>query len=147
MPMYPEIMLIPMREELTRAGASKSLRTPDAVEAALANQPGTSMVIVNSVCGCAAGIDASRRSAGSAARREPEQNLQRLRRPGPRSHRQSARILHRDTFRRHHRLAFCATASSLYMMERRQIEGRDAATIAADLTGAFDRLCARVATQ
>jgi hypothetical protein len=33
------------------------------------------------------------------------------------------------------------------MMERRQIEGRDAATIAADLTGAFDKLCARVATQ
>src|SRR5258708_20791246 len=54
MPMYPEIMLMPMREELTRAGVEE-LRTPEAVDAALSNQPGTSMVIVNSVCGCAAG--------------------------------------------------------------------------------------------
>jgi len=54
MPMYPEIMLIPMREELTRAGVEE-LRTPEAVDAALFNQPGTAMVIVNSVCGCAAG--------------------------------------------------------------------------------------------
>ena len=46
-------MLIPMREELTRVGVEE-LRTPEAVDAALSNQPGTAMVIVNSVCGCAA---------------------------------------------------------------------------------------------
>jgi putative YphP/YqiW family bacilliredoxin len=51
--MYPEIMLIPMREELTRAGI-KELRTGDDVDAALA-KPGTTMVVVNSICGCAAG--------------------------------------------------------------------------------------------
>ena len=45
MPMYPEIMLIPMREELTRAGVEE-LRTAEAVDAALKNQAGTSMVIV-----------------------------------------------------------------------------------------------------
>ena len=53
--MYPEIMLIPMREELTRAGVKlKPARTAAEVDAALA-QPGTTMLIVNSICGCAAG--------------------------------------------------------------------------------------------
>lgn len=51
--MYPEIMLIPMREELTKAGIDEA-RTPDAVDAAV-KQPGTTMVVVNSICGCAAG--------------------------------------------------------------------------------------------
>ena len=51
--MYPEIMVIPMREEMTRAGI-KEARTAAEVDAALA-QPGTTMVVVNSICGCAAG--------------------------------------------------------------------------------------------
>lgn len=51
--MYPEIMVIPMREELTRAGI-KETRTAEEVDAALA-RPGTTMVVVNSICGCAAG--------------------------------------------------------------------------------------------
>ena len=51
--MYPEIMLIPMREELTRAGL-KEVRTAAEVDAALA-ESGTTMLVVNSVCGCAAG--------------------------------------------------------------------------------------------
>ena len=52
--MYPEILIIPMREELTRAGA-KELRTAADVDAALADSNGTALVVVNSVCGCAAG--------------------------------------------------------------------------------------------
>src|ERR1700736_6362260 len=52
--MYPEIMVIPMREELTRMGVQE-LRTADDVDRAIVNQPGTTMVIVNSICGCAAG--------------------------------------------------------------------------------------------
>jgi len=52
--MYPEIMVIPMREELTRLGIEE-LRTGDAVDHALKAQPGTTMVVVNSICGCAAG--------------------------------------------------------------------------------------------
>jgi putative YphP/YqiW family bacilliredoxin len=51
--MYPEIMIVPMREELTRAGI-KEARTAEAVDAALAN-PGTTLLVVNSICGCAAG--------------------------------------------------------------------------------------------
>src|SRR5215472_5454342 len=51
--MYPEIMIIPMREELTRLGVEE-LRTPNAVEQ-FVQRNGVSMVVVNSVCGCAAG--------------------------------------------------------------------------------------------
>src|SRR6201993_2395141 len=51
--MYPELMVIPMREELTRAGI-KETRTAEDVDAPLAT-PGTTMVVVNSICGCAAG--------------------------------------------------------------------------------------------
>src|SRR5271167_299646 len=52
--MYPEILIIPMREELTKAGAQE-LRTAAEVDAALADKNGTALVVVNSVCGCAAG--------------------------------------------------------------------------------------------
>jgi putative YphP/YqiW family bacilliredoxin len=51
--MYPEIMLIPMREELTRVGI-KEARSAAEVDSALA-QPGTTLLVVNSICGCAAG--------------------------------------------------------------------------------------------
>ena len=51
--MYPEMMLIPMREELTKAGIAEA-RTAADVDAAIA-QPGTTMLVVNSICGCAAG--------------------------------------------------------------------------------------------
>jgi putative YphP/YqiW family bacilliredoxin len=51
--MYPELMVIPMREELVRAGI-KETRTAEEVDAALA-EPGTTLVVVNSICGCAAG--------------------------------------------------------------------------------------------
>ena len=51
--MYPEVMLIPMREELTKAGVAEARSSAD-VDAAVA-QPGTTMLVVNSICGCAAG--------------------------------------------------------------------------------------------
>ena len=52
--MYPEIMVIPMRQELTRLGIAE-LRTAAEVDCAITSSPGTTMVIVNSICGCAAG--------------------------------------------------------------------------------------------
>jgi len=51
--MYPEVMLIPMREELTKAGVAEARSSAD-VDTAVA-QPGTTMLVVNSICGCAAG--------------------------------------------------------------------------------------------
>ena len=52
--MYPEVLIIPMREELTKAGVQE-LHTAADVDAALAEKNGTALFIVNSVCGCAAG--------------------------------------------------------------------------------------------
>lgn len=52
--MYPEILLVPMREELTNAGAQE-LKTAAEVDSALADKSGSALVVVNSVCGCAAG--------------------------------------------------------------------------------------------
>ena len=51
--MYPEIMIIPMREELSRAGIQEA-RSAEEVDAALA-KPGSTLLVVNSICGCAAG--------------------------------------------------------------------------------------------
>ncbi len=51
---YPEEFVRPMREELTRLGVEE-LRTAEAVDEAIKNSQGTLMVIVNSICGCAAG--------------------------------------------------------------------------------------------
>ena len=51
---YPEIMIRPMREDLTRLGVEE-WRTADAVDSAMQNSKGTLMVVVNSICGCAAG--------------------------------------------------------------------------------------------
>ena len=52
--MYPEHLLVPFRQELTEAGFSE-LKTADAVDEHLADHKGTSLVVINSVCGCAAG--------------------------------------------------------------------------------------------
>ena len=52
--MYPEHLLVPFRQELTEAGLSE-LKTADAVDQHLSEHKGTSLVVINSVCGCAAG--------------------------------------------------------------------------------------------
>src|ERR1700749_1299941 len=51
---YPEFFVEPMRQELTRLGVEE-LRTPEEVDAAVKSTPGVLMMVVNSVCGCAAG--------------------------------------------------------------------------------------------
>ena len=51
--MYPEVMVIPMREELTRIGIKETRTAPEVGQAVA--QPGTTMIVVNSICGCAAG--------------------------------------------------------------------------------------------
>src|ERR1700686_2849412 len=51
---YPEFFVAPMRQELTRVGVEE-LRTAEEVDSAVSETPGTLMIVVNSVCGCAAG--------------------------------------------------------------------------------------------
>jgi len=144
MPMYPEIMLIPMREELTRAGVEE-LRTPEAVDAALVNQPGTAMVIVNSVCGCAAGKmrPAVRQALQHGVKPDKVYSVFAGQDPGATD---KARSYFTGYLPSSPSIGILRDGKLVYMMERRQIESRDLASIAADLTGAFDKLCAKVTT-
>lgn len=52
--MYPEQLVAPMRNDLTSAGFTE-FKTPEDVENNLNNQKGTTLLVINSVCGCAAG--------------------------------------------------------------------------------------------
>ena len=90
--MYPELMVIPMREELIRAGINEA-RTAEEVDAALA-EPGTTLVVVNSICGCAAGKARPGIRLALAKLRQPARSQDHcLRRPGPRSHGARSQLL------------------------------------------------------
>ena len=140
MPMYPELMLIPMREELTRVGV-KELRSAVEVDAALAEQ-GTSLVVVNSVCGCAAG---RMRPAVRLALQHstlPEK-LYSVFAGQDGEATQQARSYFAGYPPSSPSIALMRDGKLLYMLQRSQIENRDAAAIASDLTGAFDQFCAK----
>ena len=143
MPMYPEIMVIPMREELTRLGIEE-LRTPEEVDRALSKQPGTALVIVNSICGCAAG---RMRPAVRLA-------LQNSTRPDraysvfagqEKEATERARSYFTGYPPSSPSVAILQDGKLVYMMPRRDIESREASAIAADLKAAFDRFCAKPA--
>jgi putative YphP/YqiW family bacilliredoxin len=137
--MFPDIMVQGMRDELTRVGFSE-LRTPEQVDGALKNEKRTVLVVVNSVCGCAAGKarPAIARALMNKARPEvlttvfagqdPEATAQARRYLLPYPPSSPSIALMRDG-----KLAF--------MMERRDIESSDPLTIAAVLTRAFDEHC------
>jgi putative YphP/YqiW family bacilliredoxin len=136
--MYPELMLIPMREELTKAGVQE-LRTAADVDRAAA-QPGTIMIVVNSVCGCAAG---RMRPAVCAA-------LQHASKPDrvytvfagqDRDATDRARSYFTGYPPSSPSIGILRDGKLVYMMQRSQIETREAPAIAAELTSAFDELC------
>lgn len=142
MPMYPEIMVIPMREELTRLGIAE-LRTPEEVDCAL-TQPGTIMVVVNSICGCAAGRmrPAVRLALQNAAR--PEKAFSVFA-----GQEKEATDRARSYFTGYPpsspSIGILRDGKLVYMMQRRDIETREAPAIAADLKAAFDQFCAKPA--
>ncbi|HLW85779.1 MAG TPA: BrxA/BrxB family bacilliredoxin [Candidatus Sulfotelmatobacter sp.] len=145
MPMYPEIMVVPMREELTRLGIEE-LRTTEEVDRALAN-PGTTMVVVNSICGCAAGRmrPAVRMALQSAIRPE---RLFSVFAGQDREATDRARSYFTGQPPSSPSIAIFRDGQLAYMMPRRDIESREATEIAADLKAAFEKLCAKpVATQ
>ena len=139
--MYPEFFVAPMRDELTRLGVVE-WRTPEDVERGLSADSGTVMVVVNSVCGCAAGrarpgvalalqhgvtpdvvatvfagadIEATERARGYFTGYPPSSPA----------------------------VAILRNGQLLYMLERHQIENQEAPAIAGQLTAAFDEHCAR----
>ena len=140
--MYPEIMLIPMREELTRAGIEEA-RTAEAVDAALAT-PGTTMVVVNSICGCAAGK--MRPGVRLALRNSvtPDHKIT-VFAGQDREATERARSYFEDNPATSPAIAILRDGKLVYLMQRFIIENSTPQAIAEELTRAFNELCARQA--
>jgi putative YphP/YqiW family bacilliredoxin len=138
--MYPEPLLIPMRNELTRLGVEE-LRTADAVDATLKDLKGTAMVIVNSVCGCAARNARPAIAMAMSHGIKPDINATVFA-----GQDREATDRARDYFVGYPpsspSIALLKDGDVVFMLERHRIEGRTASDIAADLTSAFDRYCA-----
>jgi putative YphP/YqiW family bacilliredoxin len=139
---YPEDLIEPMREDLTRLGVRET-RTPEEVDEAIQNTNGTTMVIVNSVCGCAAGR--ARPGVALALRHSVKpDNVITVFAGADIEATQRARDLFKGYAPSSPSIALMQNGEVVYMLERHQIEGREAPEIAAALTGAFDQLCAPV---
>lgn len=141
MPMYPEIMVVPMREELTRLGIQE-LHTPEEVDQALKERPGTTMVVVNSICGCAAGRmrPAVRMALQNSARPDHAYTVF----AGQETEAtERARSYFTGYPPSSPSIAILRDGQLVYMMPRRDIESREAPAIAADLKAALDKLCGK----
>jgi len=142
---YPEFLIAPMREELTRLGA-KELRTPADVDETLTKTPGTVMLVVNSVCGCAAG----------KARPGVALALQHTTTPDVVATVFAGADVEATARARHYLTGYQPSSPSiallrdgklLYMMERWQVENQEADAIARQLMQAFDTHCAAEGVQ
>jgi putative YphP/YqiW family bacilliredoxin len=137
---YPEMLVRPMREDLTRIGVEE-LRSTEEVDRALREDAsGTTLLVVNSVCGCAA------RNARPAV----AMALQHDKRPDRTVTVFAGQDMDATARAREYLVGYPPSSPSIallqdgdvvFMLERYQIEGRDADQIADDLTGAFDRFC------
>ncbi len=137
---YSEILIKPMREDLTRIGIEET-RSPEQVEEAINNTKGTLLVVVNSVCGCAAGK--ARPGIAMALQNEakPDRTITVF---------AGADIEATATAREHFapyppsspQIGLFKDGQLVFMLERHQIENRFAEQIAQELTQAFDRYCA-----
>jgi putative YphP/YqiW family bacilliredoxin len=137
---YPEILIKPMRDELTQLGVQET-RTPEEVDAAV-NTPGTVMVVVNSVCGCAAGK--ARPGIAMALRNSvlPDKVVT-VFAGGDIDATDRARGYFKGYPPSSPSVGILRNGELVYMLQRHQIEGRDALQIAADLTDAFNRFCVK----
>ena len=142
---YPEIMIRPMREELTRLGI-KEAKTAEEVDRAIKENTGTVMVVVNSVCGCAAGK--ARPGIAYALQHEPRpDHMITVFAGADIDATEQARGYFTGYQPSSPSIAILKDGQLVYMMERRQIEGRDAFRIAEELTQAFDKYCAPATTE
>jgi putative YphP/YqiW family bacilliredoxin len=141
--MYDERIVAPMREELTRLGIEET-RTASEVDTVLGEKKGTVLVVVNSVCGCAAGM--ARPAVALALKNDtrPEKMITVF---AGNDREATARV-------REYLVGYRPSSPSIAlfrdgevvkMLERWQIEGRDASQIAQELTTAFEQYCAKVA--
>lgn len=137
--MYDERIVTPMRQELTRLGVQE-MRTPDEVDARLKDAKGTTLVVVNSVCGCAA------RNARPGVAKALEHQVKPAAlttvfagQDGPAA--QRARSYFTGYPPSSPQIALLKDGRLVFMLERHNIEGRTANEIADDLVTAFDKYC------
>ncbi len=138
--MYPELMIIPMREELTKAGIAEARSAAD-VDAAL-SRPGTTMVVVNSICGCAAGKMRPGVRLALQHSVKPDQSITVFA-----GQDREATDRARSQFQGHPptspSIAIFRDGQLAYLMQRSAIETSTAPAIAQELTRAFDAYCAK----
>jgi putative YphP/YqiW family bacilliredoxin len=136
---YDERFIAPMRAELTRLGI-RELKTSADVDAALKDARGTTLVVVNSMCGCAARNARPAVSLALAGAKRPValttvfagQDLEATAR---------ARSYFTGYAPSSPQIALLKDGAVAFMLERHQIEGRDADAIAEDLVRAFETYC------
>ena len=138
--MYPEMMLIPMREELTRAGL-KEARTAAEVDQALA-QTGTTMVVVNSICGCAAGNMRPGVRLAMQNTTKPDHAVT-VFAGQDREATEKARSYFGGHPPTSPAIAILRDGQLIYLLQRSAIETSTAPSIAQELARAFDTYCAK----
>jgi putative YphP/YqiW family bacilliredoxin len=137
--MFPEEMVRSMRQELTSIGF-RELRTAQDVDSALKNEKRTVLVVVNSVCGCAAGKarPAVARALANPARPDV---LTTVFAGQDREATERARSYFTGYPPSSPSIALLRDGKLVFILERHAIEGRDPRSITEDLTRAFDRFC------
>jgi putative YphP/YqiW family bacilliredoxin len=141
MGMYPEEFVAPMRAELTRIGFAE-LKSASAVDEVLQDAAGTVLVVVNSICGCAAGK--ARPAIALALENEVKPDKLTTVFAGQDAEATArARGYFTGMPPSSPSIALIKDGQLAYMMHRNQIENRDAASIAAELKEAFNKVCAR----
>jgi putative YphP/YqiW family bacilliredoxin len=141
---YPEIMIRPMREELARLGVEE-WKTPEQVEEGIRQSKGTIMVVVNSVCGCAAGK--ARPGLALALRNEVKPDKVATVFAGADIEAtEKARSYFTGYAPSSPSIAILKDGQLVYMLERRQIENKFAEQIAEELKQAFEQHCSSPAT-
>ena len=139
--MYDEMIVGPMRQELTRLGIQET-RTAEEVDAILGEKKGTVLVVVNSVCGCAAGM--ARPAVAMALENDvkPDRMIT-VFAGNDREATQRAREYFVGYRPSSPSIALLKDGQVVKMLERWQIEGRHAHDIAAELSAAFNEHCAK----
>ncbi len=136
---YSPLLVRPMREELSQSGV-RELMTPDDVDAFMEPKTGTSMLVFNSVCGCAAGMARPGVRMALSNGRKPDvvasvfagQDLEATAR---------ARSYLAEIPPSSPSIAIFKDGELAFFLPRHRIEGRNAESVAADLVKAFDELC------
>lgn len=141
--MFPDMMVLPMREELTRLGIQE-LRTAADVDNAIPNQSGTTMVVVNSVCGCAAGRMRPAVRAALQHSTRPEK-LFTVFAGQDKEATEQARSYFEGYPPSSPSIAILRDGKVVHMMHRSDIEHREAVDIAAELKRVFDKVCVKPA--